>query len=141
MANRNRNLERVERVAKAPAMDAPTEGRGEAAAYIRELIARANRGELSKGKPATDEKRSKTWLELEVAKVAHRLNHRAHIEGAKPMVRHAHTEREANPTGADGEPLNELLARLLLDWTSTGRLRALTSDRISGREGAGEGSA
>ena len=119
MPSRKRNLEKVEqRVANAP--DAPDEPHGAAADYLRDLIAKAERGEL-KGKPATDEKRSKTWLEAEVEKVANRLTHRAQSEGANRTVRRERTQPEANQTGADDELPEELLSKLL---------RKLASDKV-----------
>lgn len=121
MASRKRNLEKVERISKAPTMDAPAEPRGHAAKYLRDLIAKAERGEL-KMKPATDEKRSRTWLEAEVEKVANRLNHRAQSEGASGTRHDPGGERAAaNHTGADEEPPEELLSKLL---------RKLVSDKV-----------
>ena len=125
MPSRKRNLEKVEqRVANAPAMDTHAEARGEAAKYLRDLIAKAERGELKgelKGKPATEEKRPETWLEAEVKTIAERLRHRARSEGARPMVRQAHADAKA--TGADDEPTDKILARLL-------RKAGLASDKV-----------
>jgi hypothetical protein len=109
MPSRKRNLEKVERVANSTHA-ARSESHGEAANYLRELIAKAERGELPKVKPATEEKRSETWLESEVVKIANRLQHRVQTEGANSMVR---AVTVANQTGADTEPTDALLARIL----------------------------
>jgi hypothetical protein len=113
MQSRKRNLEKVERVANSHTNDAPTEPRGYAAKYLRDLITKAERGELSKVKTATEEKRSKTWLEVEVENVAKRISHRAQNEGARGMMRDQRAQDEAKSTGADDELPEELLARLL----------------------------
>jgi hypothetical protein len=112
MQSRKRNLEKIERIAGAPDTDAPTEERGAAAKYLRDLIGKAERGELPKVKPATEEKRSETWLELEVARIANRLHRQAQNEGANVMVRQGRTQDESHSTGADNELPEELLLRL-----------------------------
>lgn len=105
-----RILEKLEAVARSSRETAPTEPRGEAAKYLRDLIAKAERGEL-KGKPATDEKKNgATWLEVEVTKIANRLKRGAKATGAHDPVR-AHNE--TNPTGADDESPEELLTKLI----------------------------
>jgi hypothetical protein len=111
MQSRKRNLEKIERVANLQTNDAPTEPRGYAVKYLRDLIAKAERGELPKVKPATEEKRSETWLEMEVARIAKIIHATgARGEGASVTVR---AQDEAKSTGADGELPEELLARLL----------------------------
>jgi F0F1-type ATP synthase membrane subunit b/b' len=115
MQNRKRNLEKMERVANALPDNTPEEAHGEAAKYIRDLIAEAER-EKPKGepkvKPATDVKRAESWLESEVKMIAARLKHHDRgraTDGATSSVR---TDEVTNQTGADDRPPEELLARL-----------------------------
>lgn len=108
-----RKLEKLESVARSSHEAPPTEPHGYAAKYLRDLIAKAECGELSKVKPATDEKKSEARLEIEtmVAKVANRIRRAPKPPVATVQPGGAHGE--AQPTGADNELPEELLARLL----------------------------
>ncbi len=123
MPRKKRNLEKIESVANASTTDGPRWERGEAAAYLRELIARAERGELPRVNPASGEEKSEARREFEgmIAKIANRICHRAETEEANGTAQRAHTE--VNQTGADDEPTDELLARLL-------RKTNLVSDKV-----------
>jgi len=120
MPSRKRNLEKVERVANASTTDEPRWERGEVAAFLRELLAKAERGELPCVKPTPNEAKSEERLEFEglVAKVANRIHHAPKPPAAGGISQSANDE--ATP---DDEPPKELLAKLL-------RKVGLASDKV-----------
>lgn len=117
MTSRKRNLDKVERIANASTMDAPRWERGEVAAHLRELLAKAERGEIPRATPTPDEAKSEGRREFEelVARVANRIRYRVEGNGgeATGTQRPDHAQDEARTTGADDEPPEELLAKLL----------------------------